>query len=164
MLGGLSGLLGGVGSLLRGVHDVVNDVAETVSPGSTSAFTTTGNLIADDGLLGDLITGVEQGDLIGGIANSYGNIVGPGGVINNLADGHGLGVESLLGNTLGTADGVLDTVDGLLGGATDGLLGGVTGDDGLLGGVLGGGLLGDGLLGSDGGLLDGVLGDGGLLG
>src|SRR5690606_40906236 len=138
MLGGLSGLLGSVGAVLRVVHDVANDVLETVSPGSTNGLTTTGSLVNENGLLGDLITGLEEGDLIGGAANAYGNIVGPGGAINNLAAGNGLGIEGLLGNVLGTVDGILGSAEG----AGDGILDGILGDEGLLGGVLGGDLLG----------------------
>jgi hypothetical protein len=43
----MSGLfgLGGIAGLLHNVNDVVNNVAETLSPGSTSAFETVGNLV-----------------------------------------------------------------------------------------------------------------------
>lgn len=140
MLGGILSLVGGtVGPVLQNVHSTVNSTLETVAPGSTSGVTTTGNVLNENGLLGDLITGLSEGDLIGGIANAYGNIVGPGGAINNLAQGHGLGIEGALGSVLGLADGLLGSADG----AGDNLLGGLLGGDGLLGGVLGdGGLLG----------------------
>ncbi|TWH01272.1 hypothetical protein L598_000100002530 [Mesorhizobium sp. J18] len=120
MLSGLSGLLGTVGSALRGVNDVVNDVAETVSPGATSSETTTGNLISNGGVTSDLIAGLEEGDLTGGVADVYVDLTAPGGVINDLAGGGGLGIEGVLGNVLGTADGLLGTADGLLGGIGDG--------------------------------------------
>ncbi|MBB5703909.1 hypothetical protein FHS76_003824 [Ochrobactrum daejeonense] len=153
---GLSGLLGGVGTLLGDVNDTVGGLAESVSPGATNGYTTTGNLIGDNGLTDDLFSNLAEGDLTGAVADAYLDIIGPGGVVNNLADGHGLGVEGLLGTVLGTVDGVTGGLLGgegdLLGGLTDGLLGG---DGDLLGGLTGG------LLGTDGGLLDL---DGGLLG
>ncbi|MCR4265869.1 hypothetical protein [Nitratireductor sp. ZSWI3] len=119
----------------------------------------TGNLINDNGVTGDLISGVEEGDLTGGLADVYADIIGRGGVINNLGDGYGLGIETLLGNVLGTADELLGAADSI----GNGLLDGVVGDESLLGDVLGeGGLIGGGLLGSAGDLDD--LLDGGLLG
>ena len=139
----LGGLLGGLVPTLHNVNSVVNDVAETLSPGSTSGGTTTGNLIADDnGATADLISGLGEGNLGYAVAHTYANIVGPGGVFDNLAHGGGLGIEGLLGNVLGTADGILGTGDGLLGGLP--LLGS---SDGLLDGVLGGLPLGGDLLG-----------------
>ncbi|TWG91597.1 hypothetical protein L598_005800000100 [Mesorhizobium sp. J18] len=114
MLGGLSGLLGGVSSLLWGGQDVIENVAETVSPGATHSETTTGNLLNNGGLLGDLITGIEQGDPFGGIGDAYRDIIGPGGVVNDLGEGGGLGIEGFLGTALGTADGILGD-GGLLG-------------------------------------------------
>lgn len=126
MLGGLTSLLGGLGSTLRGVDDAVSNVAETLSPGSTAGNTTTGNLIGNNGATDDLITGLETGDLTGAVQDIYGNLIGSGGVVHNLGDGGGLGIEGLVGNVLGTADGFLGVGDGLL----DGVVGG---GDGLLG-------------------------------
>ena len=139
----LGGLLGGLVPTLHSLNSTINDVAETLAPGSTSGGTTTGNLIADDnGATADLINGLADGNLGSAVMDAYENVVGPGGVFDNLGDGKGLGVEGLLGNVLGTADGLLGTGEGLLGGlpllgSTDGLL------DGVLGGLpLGGDLLG----------------------
>ena len=113
----LGGLLGGLVPTLHNVDSVVNDVAETLSPGSTAGGTTIGNLIADDnGATADLINGLGDGNLGSAVMDAYANIVGPGGVFENLGDGKGLGIEGLLGNVLGTADGLLGTGDGLLGG------------------------------------------------
>lgn len=128
----MSGLfgLGGIASLLHNVNDVVNNVAETLSPGSTSAFETVGNLIGTSGVTDDVIHGLESGDLTTAVAGVYTDVIGPGGIVNNLAEGHGLGIEGLLGTALGTADGLLGGGDGLLGGVLGGL--GV-GDGGLLG-------------------------------
>lgn len=126
MLGGLTGLLGGLTSAIRGVHDAATGVAEGLAPGSTNGFTTTGNLLGENGVTDDLLTGLETGDVTGTVANIYGDIIGPGGVVHNLGSGGGLGIEGLLGGVLGTADGFLGTGGGLL----DGILGE---DGGLLG-------------------------------
>ncbi len=97
----------------------------------------------------DLLGGGD-GDLFGGLFGADGLFSGGGGLLDGLCGLLG-GDDGLLGGLVG--DG------GLLGGL-GGLLGG-DGDDGLLGGLLGGddGLLG-GLLGGDDGLLGGLLGGG----
>lgn len=118
-------LLSPVGGLLGSVADLVQDTVETVAPGSMNGTTLTGNLLADNGLLGDLVDNVGEGDVSGAVLDGYANVIGDGGVVDNLGNGGGLGVEGLLGGTLGLADGVLGTVDGLGGGLGDagGLLG-----------------------------------------
>jgi len=113
----LGGLFGVVTPFLHSVNGIVNDLAETVSPGSTSGGSLTGNLIADDnGATADLINGLEDGNLGSAVMDAYENVVGPGGIFDNLGHGGGLGIEGLAGTVLGTADGLLGTGDGLLGG------------------------------------------------
>ena len=120
MLGGLGGLLGGVGNILAGLNGAVNNVVETVSPGATSGVTTIGNLLGDNGVTDDIITGLQTGDVVGAVKDLYEDVIGVGGIVHNLGDGHGLGVEGLVGNLLGTADGLLGTGGGLLDGVLDG--------------------------------------------
>jgi hypothetical protein len=118
-LGGLGGLLGGVTDSLEGVRGAVVDAGESLSPGFGSGFQLTGNILGNNGIVDDLLTGLGEGDVSGAVAGSYSNIIGPGGIINNLGDGYGLGVEGLIGQVLGTTDGLLGGSGGLL----DGLLG-----------------------------------------
>lgn len=120
MLGGLGNLLGGAGNLLGGLNGAVNNVLETVSPGATGGTTTIGNLLGDKGVTDDLIGGLQSGDLTGAVKNLYEDVIGVGGIVHNLGDGHGLGVEGLVGNLLGTADGLIGTGGGLLDGVLDG--------------------------------------------
>ena len=120
MAGGVTGLLSGLTPVLREVSDAVNNIAETVSPGSTEGRTTTGNILNENGVVGDVITGVETGDLTGAVKDVYDDIKGEGGIVHNLGDGNDAGTEGLVDNVLGTADGFLGTADGL----ADGVLGG----------------------------------------
>lgn len=120
MLGGLTSLLGGLAPVLGGVNNAVNGVLETASPGSTSGVTTVGNLVGDHGVTDDLISGLATGDITGAVTNLYADVIGVGGVVHNLGDGHGVGIEGLLGNVLSTADGLLGTSGGLLDGVLDG--------------------------------------------
>lgn len=107
MLAGLSGVTGWVASVLRATDEGADITAEAVSPGASSGFTTTGNLIGPKGVSDDAITGVETGDYTGSVERVYSDIIGPGGVVHNLGQGYGLGVEGLLGNVLSTADELL---------------------------------------------------------
>ncbi|WP_147391870.1 hypothetical protein [Paracoccus onubensis] len=117
MLGGLLSPVSGVlGSLFGGVsslYDGVQDVVEGLAPGSMDGTTTTGNLLNDNGAVSDLLDNLAEGDITGSLSDVYANVIGPGGVVHNLADGGGLGIEGLLGNTLGLADGILGSADGL---------------------------------------------------
>lgn len=121
MLGGLlspvSGLLGSIVGGVSGVYDGVQDVAEGLAPGSMNGTTLTGNLLGDNGVVDDLLGNAGELDITGAVSEVYSDLIGPGGAVNNLGEGGGLGVEGLLGNTLGLADGLLGTADGL----TDGL-------------------------------------------
>lgn len=118
-LGGLGGLLGGVTDTLEGVRGAVVNTGESLSPGFGSAFTLTGNVLGNSGIVDDVLGGLGEGDLSGAVGSAYADIFAPGGIINNLADGHGLGVEGLIGQVLDTTDGLLGGSGGLL----DGLLG-----------------------------------------
>ena len=115
-VGGVGGLLGGVTDTVEGVNGAVVDTGESLSPGFGNGFTLTGNVFGDSGVVDDVLTGLGEGNLSGAVGAAYGDVFAPGGIINNLADGHGLGVEGLIGEVLGTAD-------GLGGGLLDGLLG-----------------------------------------
>jgi hypothetical protein len=101
---------------VEGVRGAVVDTGEGLSAGFGNGFTLTGNILGDNGIVDDVLSNLGEGDVTGAVADIYVDIIGPGGVINNLADGRGLGIESLIGETLGTAD-------GLGGGLLDGLLG-----------------------------------------
>lgn len=117
-VGGLGGLLGGVTDTVDGVRDAVVDVGENLSPGFGSGLTLTGNLLNDNGVAGDLLSSLGEGDVSGAVTSVYNDIFAPGGAINNLADGYGLGVEGLIGQALETTDGLLGStglLDGLLG-------------------------------------------------
>lgn len=116
MLGGLLGLLSPVTGLLGGVVNAAQDVVEGLVPGSMNGTTVTGNLLNDNGVVGDLVGNIAEGDLTGAVSDVYADLIGPGGVVNNLGEGGALGIEGLLGNTLGLADGLLGTADGLLDG------------------------------------------------
>ena len=117
MLGGLLSPVGGIlGSLFGGVssvYDGAQDVVEGLAPGAMGGQTLTGNLLSDGGVAGDLLTNLGEGDVTGAISDTYANLIGPGGAVNDLANGGGLGIEGLLGNTLGLADGILGSADGL---------------------------------------------------
>ncbi|WP_265519151.1 hypothetical protein [Nitratireductor luteus] len=122
LLGGLGGLGGGLGTVTGTVDDVREAVVETgngLSSNFGSALSLTGNVAGDSGIVDDLIDNLGEGDLTGAVADVYSDVLGVGGVVYNLADGHGLGVEGLVGTALGTVDGVTGPGGGLL----DGLLG-----------------------------------------
>jgi hypothetical protein len=123
MLGGLGSLFGGIAPVLSGANNAVKGVLDTVAPGSLHGGTLTGNIVGNNGITDDLINGIQTGDVTGAISNIYADVIGHGGIVENLADGYGLGVEGLLGNVLGTADGLLGTSGGLLDGIDGGLLG-----------------------------------------
>lgn len=130
MLGGLlnsvSGLTGTAFGITSNTYDQVQDTVETVAPGSMDGQTLTGNLLNDKGFVADVLNNAAELNLSGAVTDGYADLIGPGGAVNNLADGGGLGIEGLLGNVLGISDGFL----GAGGGLTDGILGGT---DGLLG-------------------------------
>ena len=117
MLGGLlspvGGILGSLFGAVSTVYDAVQDVAEGLIPGSMDGTTVTGNLLNDSGVVGDLLGNLAEGDVTGAVSDAYADLIGPGGAVHNLADGGGLGIEGLLGNTLGLADGILGSAGGL---------------------------------------------------
>lgn len=117
MLGGLlspvSGLLSSVTGAVSNLYSSVQDLAEQLSPGITEGQSATGNLLNDNGVVGDLLSNLGEGDITGAVTDIYGDLIGPGGLVNNLAEGGPLGIEGLLGNTLGLADGLLGVADGL---------------------------------------------------
>ncbi|WP_159588029.1 hypothetical protein [Chelativorans xinjiangense] len=118
-LGGLGGVLGTVTGTVDDVREAVVDTGNGLSSNFGSALSLTGNVLGESGIVDDLINNLGEGDLTGAVAEGYADVFALGGVINNLADGHGLGVEGLLGTALGTVDGVTGPGGGLL----DGLLG-----------------------------------------
>ncbi|RNF32791.1 hypothetical protein A7A09_020230, partial [Paracoccus methylarcula] len=113
---------------LIGENGLLGNLAEAVAPGSTSPATLTGNLIGHSGVLDDIVAGLETGDLAGAISNSYDDLLGVGGVVNNLSDGRGLGIEGLMDNVLEPVG--LIGIGGIIG---EGALDGVIGVNGLLG-------------------------------
>ncbi|MCR4264717.1 hypothetical protein [Nitratireductor sp. ZSWI3] len=126
MLGTIFGLLKPTVDTGSAVYGEVQDVSEILAPGSMEGQSLTGNLLNDHGLVGDVLENLGEGNLTGAVVDAYADVIGPGGAINNLGQGGGLGIEGLLGNVLGTADGLLGTADGLLG-SEGGLLGGLLG-------------------------------------
>jgi hypothetical protein len=145
-------VLAEVPPLLGDSPDTLANTAEDLSPGATSNTTTTGNLIGPSGVVDDVGTNLSEGSLSGGVVASYDDVFAKGGLINNLADGHGLGTEGLIGNIAslvndsgsinGVAGGgsltdVLGHVGALLGEDTGGGSGAADHSDSL------GGLLGD---------------------
>ena len=117
LLSPVTGLLSTVTGVVSGVYDSVQDVVEGLVPGSMDGTTVTGNLLNDNGVVGDLLSNLNEGDVGGAVTDVYANLIGPGGLVNNLGEGGGLGVEGLVGGVLGLADGLLGTAEGL----TDGL-------------------------------------------
>lgn len=114
-LNGIEGtlpLVSEVPALLGDIPDTVANTVNDLSPGATSNLTTTGDLIGQSGVVDDVLTNLSHGSLTGGVVASYDDLFAKGGLINNLADGHGLGTESLVGN-------ISNIVNGL--GSTDGL-------------------------------------------
>lgn len=103
----LGGLLSPLGGLLGDVNSVVNDVLEEVSPGSTDGLTLTGNLLNEKGVTGDLASNLEEGSITNAIQDAYADVIGPGGAVNNLAEGGGLGTEGLVDNLLDGTSGLL---------------------------------------------------------
>lgn len=117
MLGGLlspvTGLLSTVVGNVSSVYDGVQDTVDGLVPGSMDGNTVTGNLLADGGAVDDVLANVGEGDVTGAVSDAYANVIGPGGAVNDLSEGGGLGIEGLLDNTLSLADGLLGTADGL---------------------------------------------------
>lgn len=107
------------------VYDGAQDLGEALAPGSMGGTTTTGNVLGDNGVVDDVLTNLQDGDVTGAVADSYADVIGPGGVVNNLGEGGGLGTEGLMYNTLGLADGLIGTAEGLTDDLADqsGLLG-----------------------------------------
>ena len=128
MLGGLLGILSPVNEVVDTVTETVGGLAESLSPGALQGDTATGNLLGNGGVTDDLVSGVREGDFTGAVSDVYTDLLGVNGAVYDLAHGGGLGVESLIGGLLGTADGIVGGGEGLLGGD---LLGGLT--DGILG-------------------------------
>lgn len=95
------------------IYDGAQDAADAVAPGSMGGKTTTGNVLGDNGVVDDVLINLQEGDVTGAVAESYADVIGPGGVVNNLGEGGGLGTEGLMHNTLGLADGLLGTAGGL---------------------------------------------------
>ncbi len=147
-----------VPALLGDIPDTLTDTLEDLSPGASNTNTLTGNLFGDQGVVEDVLGNLEGQSLTGAIVDTYDDTFAPGGIINNLADGHGLGIESLVSDAPGILDGLplLSQSGGgggdLLSGALDhvaALVGGDSSSDGVglpLGAI--GGLLGDGDLAS----------------
>ncbi|WP_265518835.1 hypothetical protein [Nitratireductor luteus] len=125
LLGGILSPVSGVGVGLKPVTDTVQGVADTaggigdqLSPGFTHWGATTGNISGTSGAVEDLLSGLGEGSISSAGMDVYDDVFAPGGIINNLGDGYGLGLEGLLGTALGTVDGVTGPGGGLL----DGLL------------------------------------------
>lgn len=101
-----------VPALLGDIPDTVASTVNDLSPGATSNLTTTGDVIGPSGVVDDVLTNLSDGSLTGGVVASYDDVFARGGLINNLADGHGLGTESLVGHIASIANG-LGSADGL---------------------------------------------------
>ncbi len=84
-----------------------NGVLEQVSPGSTSSVTTIGNITGKSGVTEDLFNNLTKLDVQSAVQSVYKDLLGPGGVTYNLADGHGLGTEAFVDTTTGHVNGLL---------------------------------------------------------
>lgn len=174
---GLAEILGMVGETLpitdlNTVNGILNQVVSAVGPESTLDL-----LLGSDGAVAQLLAVVLSEDgVVDGVLGQDGVaeqlltvLVGEGGLAGGLLGGTEGLLEGLLGNSGGLVGGLLENNTGILDSITD--VNGLLAEDGLLGSLLGGGLLGDsgvlgGLLGEDSvleGLLDGA-DAGGLLG
>lgn len=91
-------VLGEVPPLLGDLPATLANSADELSPGATSDTTTTGHVIGPSGVTDDVLTNLSHGSLSGGVVASYDDVFAKGGLINNLADGHGVGTEGLIGN------------------------------------------------------------------
>ena len=142
-------------ALLGDTPNTLTDTLEDLSPGASNTNTLTGNIFGDQGVVEDVLSNLQGQSLTGALVDSYDDTFAPGGIINNLADGHGLGIESLVSNGPGILDGLplLSQSGGggggdLLSGALDhvaALVGGDSSSDGgglplgAIGGLLGAG-------------------------
>ncbi|MFT3809589.1 MAG: hypothetical protein QM698_06685 [Micropepsaceae bacterium] len=84
-----------------------NALLEQLSPGSTHAVTTIGNITGNSGVTEDLFGNLKQFDVHSAVQSVYKDVLGPGGVVYNLADGHGLGTEALVSNLTGQGNDLL---------------------------------------------------------
>jgi hypothetical protein len=96
------------------LNDSIVQIAEDLSPGSSFVGSTTGNIIGESGIVPDIVDGLDAGSVSDGVLGAYRDVIGPGGIVNNLFfDGYGAGVESALHEYLPIVDGLSVVSDGL---------------------------------------------------
>lgn len=116
-LNGIEGtlpILSEVPPLLGDLPNTLADSVESLSPGATSDTTATGHIIGSSGVVDDVLTNLSQGSLSGGIVASYDDIFAKGGLVNDLANGHGAGTEGLIENIANLVNGT-GSIDGIAG-------------------------------------------------
>jgi len=85
-----------VPGLLGTTPGTIVDTLEDLSPGASAPDTLTGNVIGSQGIVDDALSNLGEGSVTGGVVAAYDDTFAPGGIFNNLGDGHGLGVETLV--------------------------------------------------------------------
>lgn len=144
-----------VTTVVADVNAAILDFTEDLSPGTSSAYVLTGNIIGPQGIVDDVVTNFHEGSPSGAILDVYKDILGPGGIINNLGDGLGTGLEPFVHDLdgvegqlpvveqvpelLGTVPGsVVDTLEDLSPGASapETLTGNIVGSQGIVDDVL----------------------------
>jgi hypothetical protein len=83
------------------ITSLLGSVAESILPGSTNHTSLTGSAI---GTSDDLTHAVSDGSVGDGVQTSYDNVSAPGGEIQNLFAGGGLGIENTLSEHLPMVD------------------------------------------------------------
>jgi tetrahydromethanopterin S-methyltransferase subunit B len=140
-----------VGESVEQLNGTVVDLADNISPGASSPHTTLGDVIGVSGIVPDLVSNLHDGSPSGAILDVYKDTLLHGGIVNNVGDGYGTGLESLV-HQLNGAEGtvpavdvvpsvlgdlpanVADTLDGVSPGATspDTLTGNIVGQSGVV--------------------------------
>lgn len=92
-----------VSDLIKSAYFVYDDLGNNIEdavPGTTNPSSLTGNLLGDKGVLDDILLGLADGNVGDMVLKTYDNVLADGGIVNNLAEGSGLGVEPLLATVL----------------------------------------------------------------
>lgn len=85
-----------VADAISSINASLVDVADSLSPGASHPHKLVGNIIGKSGIVEDVVDNVKEGDFSGLVADVYKDVLGTGGILDNLGDGRGTGLQPLI--------------------------------------------------------------------